>query len=57
MKFRIVKTAAVIFAVLALAACGKHNDTAFASSAEKEKEKEYVVGTGATYAPFEYENE
>jgi polar amino acid transport system substrate-binding protein len=54
MKHTVIKAAFLMLAVLALSGlsgCGKHQDTSAAAV------KEYVVGTGATYAPFEYENE
>ncbi len=54
MKIGLVKTACVMLTILALAACGKHSNTDTSASTA---EKEYVVGTGATYAPFESENE
>lgn len=56
MKRTVLKTASLMLAVLALSglsACGKHEDKPAAGAAVRE----YVVGTGATYAPFEYENE
>ncbi|NKI71298.1 transporter substrate-binding domain-containing protein [Collimonas pratensis] len=54
MKHTLVTTALLtLLALGVLSACGKHEDAPAASTAVKE----YVVGTGATYAPFEYENE
>lgn len=54
MKHTLIKTAFLtVLALGALSACSKHEDAPAASAAVKE----YVVGTGATYAPFEYENE
>ncbi|SFB37231.1 polar amino acid transport system substrate-binding protein [Collimonas sp. OK607] len=56
MKRTAIKAASLILTVLALSgisACSKHEDKPAAGA----EIKEYVVGTGATYAPFEYENE
>ncbi|WP_211442544.1 basic amino acid ABC transporter substrate-binding protein [Collimonas humicola] len=54
MKHTLIKTALLtVLALGALSACSKHEDAPAAGAAVKE----YVVGTGATYAPFEYENE